>query len=203
MTRIHGDSFQHAIHKSNTISEKTQQPDNTKASSTDMFDPLDQSLFTQMTFQPLRLFGPLFQKTKAIHSDFENLLPVENGIMMKPEVKIENLATELRSKFSLIYEVYEKYGYADQTENPVVITSGNDSGHVRNSYHYKDQAIDLRGKHVPDRTLLKIGDELQQSLGPKYRVLVELFSRQERDRDHIHIAYLGDDLTTVSMMDGC
>lgn len=142
--------------------------------------------------------GKLFQNINKLFKvsahDKDSLLEVMEGVMKKPSVNLDHLVPELRSQFTLIYEVFAEYGYADKKNNPVVITSGNDyDGHVTHSYHYRDRAIDIRGKHIPDKILLKIGEELQERLGADFRVLVELYSRKMRDWDHIHIAYIATD----------
>lgn len=121
-----------------------------------------------------------------------DLIDVEPGIKAKPEVNITQLVPELRGKFQIIFEAYKKYGYAELKDNPVVITSGNDSDeHVTNSYHYKNRAIDVRGKHIPDKTLVKIAKYLEAKLGKGFRVWAELFSSKRWYRDHIHIEYRG------------
>lgn len=142
-----------------------------------------------------RLASPLFAPQSVSFSDSgeeEILIPVSPGIMAKPEVDMSHLVPELKDKLDLIFQVYQKHGYADYEDTPLVITSANDcTCHVEDSRHYSNQAVDIRGKHVPDRTLKKIGADLRKLLGPSYRVVAELFSRREWRRDHIHIEYLG------------
>lgn len=142
-----------------------------------------------------RLASPLFAPQSVSFSDSgeeEILIPVSPGIMAKPEVEMENLVPELKDKLGLVFQVYQKHGYADYESTPLVITSANDcTCHVENSRHYANQAIDVRGKHVPDRTLKKIGSDLRKLFGPSYRVIVELYSRKHRQQDHIHIEYVG------------
>ena len=124
-------------------------------------------------------------------ADDHELIKLQDGIFKKPSANIDNLNPKIMAALPAIYEAFEKFGYADLYDTPIVITSGNDSDHLSHSYHYKDRAIDIRGKHVPDDILKKIGAEIKTSLGKDFRVLVELFSVKDRDRDHIHVAYLG------------
>lgn len=121
------------------------------------------------------------------------LVDVEPGIKAKEEVNITNLVPELKNVFSIILDVYIKFGQADMEDNPMVITSGNDSWeeHAKDSYHKIDRAIDVRGKYTPDSTLKKIGAEIQKRLGTNYKVIVELFNRKRWYKDHIHVEYHG------------
>lgn len=122
----------------------------------------------------------------------EVLVDIEPGVKAKDGANLSHLVPELSNKFQVFYKSYKKYGYANLDDMPVVITSGNDSAeHVKNSYHYRNRAVDLRGKHVPDKTLKKIASDIQRRLGANYWVNCELFDAAHADRDHIHVEYRG------------
>lgn len=124
----------------------------------------------------------------------DGLVPIEPGIKAKAEVNITHLVPELRAKFRVIFEAYQKYGYANETDHPMVLTSGNDSldEHVERSYHKIDRAIDVRGKDVPDKILRQIAAEIQRQLGTDFRVLAEVTRTHKYwYKDHIHIEYHG------------
>lgn len=55
----------------------------------------------------------------------------------------------------------------------LVITAGTDGAHVAGSRHYKGEALDLRSKNFrkADREPFRV--DLERSLGPKFRVLLE------------------------------
>lgn len=58
----------------------------------------------------------------------------------------------------------------------IVITSGSDGTHAKDSRHYRGEAIDIRTRNVPDPEGLRA--KLETALGPKFRVLNE--------GDHLH-----------------
>lgn len=124
----------------------------------------------------------------------DGLVTIESGIKAKAEVNISHLVPELRTKFRVIFEAYQKYGYANETDHPMVLTSGNDSldEHAEHSYHKIDRAIDVRGKDIPDKVLRQIAAEIQQQLGADFRVLAEITRTHKYwYKDHIHIEYHG------------
>lgn len=107
------------------------------------------------------------------------------GIGVKKNAVIHSLHPKIVESFPHIEAVWKQF------DGPKpVITSGNDSHHVKNSKHYSNRAIDLRGNNVSDAKLRQMGQELQRRLGPDYRVLVELFPELPSN-DHIHVQYEG------------
>lgn len=67
----------------------------------------------------------------------------------------------------------------------LVITSINDGTHKQDSRHYTNEAIDLRSKNFPSESLkLDFRRELEEFLGPKFRVL---FENARTDNEHFHI----------------
>lgn len=107
------------------------------------------------------------------------------GIGFKKTANIENLAPQMREVFPALVSVWEKY----RAPAPV-ITSGNDSKHTKNSKHYSNRAIDIRGNNVSDEKLKEMAAELQRVLGPDYYVQAEFFPNDPAN-DHIHVQYNG------------
>ena len=63
----------------------------------------------------------------------------------------------------------------------VVITSGNDSKHMKGSKHYDDAALDIRRFNIPAKWLDRFLTKLRGRLGGDYQVILE--------KDHIHVEY--------------
>lgn len=63
----------------------------------------------------------------------------------------------------------------------IVVTSGNDSTHMKNSRHYTNQALDIRSKGYPAKEMITF---LASKLAPKYLILLESFGEAN---EHIHI----------------
>lgn len=78
---------------------------------------------------------------------------------------------------------------AKELINPpeVWITSGNDSGHMKNSKHYTDDALDIRTKNFPTlQAKLDFVKCLKSRLGPNYDVFIEDIGGMN---EHIHAEY--------------
>jgi hypothetical protein len=71
--------------------------------------------------------------------------------------------------------VWQKYG------KKLVITSGLEGKHCKNSRHYLGLALDLRNRDLNKKDLFKILKELNIALGNDYQVLLE--------SDHFHVEY--------------
>jgi hypothetical protein len=68
---------------------------------------------------------------------------------------------------------------------PIVITSGSDGSHMKNSKHYKFEAVDVRSKSFPSRdSKLKYRRDLLNRLGPKFTVILE---GEGLEYEHFHI----------------
>lgn len=106
-------------------------------------------------------------------------------IWKKAGANISNLDPKVTQIFDEIVSAWDAV-----TDIRPVITSGNDSRHVTNSFHYVDQAIDLRANNLTDVQSAQIEKLLQDALGSEYRVDFEHFPNNTSN-DHIHIAYRG------------
>lgn len=96
------------------------------------------------------------------------------------DVQIQDLVPEMWRAVSAFAHTLRDFGGSH-----VVITSGNDSQHMPNSYHYDNRAVDLRiweitdpGLRHTDRTY-DFTSVLRVRLGPEYDVLLK--------PTHIHI----------------
>jgi len=126
----------------------------------------------------------IFSKTiqAALAQNSNSLL---EGLKKKEGAEIDHLVSEIKAIFPVIISLWKKHNAL-----PPVITSGNDSQHKKNSKHYSNRAIDLRGNNVSDEILRSIAKELQEELGKKYFVQAELFPKNSAN-DHIHVQYNG------------
>lgn len=60
-----------------------------------------------------------------------------------------------------------------------LITSGNDSAHMKGSRHYVDQALDFRTRDLTPEQIQVWAGEIRRRLGSRFDVVVET--------DHIHV----------------
>jgi hypothetical protein len=66
-------------------------------------------------------------------------------------------------------------------QSDTVVTSGNDSHHMKGSRHYSDQALDLRTRDLTPAQIQAWAVEIRRRLGAGYDVVVE--------SDHIHVEH--------------
>lgn len=62
-----------------------------------------------------------------------------------------------------------------------VVTSFNDSTHMKNSLHYADRAFDIRTKTLPPNSAQAVKDKIQNRLTADFDVVLE--------SDHIHVEF--------------
>lgn len=94
---------------------------------------------------------------------------------IKSGVRILGICPEVLLAASIAESVYLKYS-AEAT-----ITAGIDSKHSRASMHYAGRAIDLRINNVKQDQWSHLRQDLADSLGADFDVLLE--------SDHIHVEY--------------
>lgn len=99
------------------------------------------------------------------------------------QVRLGSLAPEMSRLYPDIVDTWRASG----GPRPV-ITSGNDSTHGRNSLHYRDRALDLRGNNVDPRTANEILNGLRSRVGADYDVLFETYPNNPSN-NHFHIEY--------------
>ena len=68
----------------------------------------------------------------------------------------------------------------------LLITSANDSTHMRGSKHYTDDALDFRTKHLPAKDKQAWLIELKRRLGRSFDVVLE---SEDGANEHAHVEY--------------
>lgn len=74
--------------------------------------------------------------------------------------------------------------HEQQIEAPVVITSANDSGHMRGSKHYDGAAVDFRTKNMTAPVKHAWAEGLRLRLGNDYDVILEA---EGQPNEHLHV----------------
>lgn len=68
----------------------------------------------------------------------------------------------------------------------MLITSGNDSTHMKGSKHYLDWALDFRTKHLTVTQKRALAETVKQRLGKEYDVILESLGKMN---EHLHVEY--------------
>jgi hypothetical protein len=95
--------------------------------------------------------------------------------MIKNGVNPTGIKEEILLALLLIQPLFTRRGYS------MVITSLLDGQHSRGSLHYKGLAVDLRRRHLSEEHVKEIFEEMKESLGSRYDVVLE--------SSHYHIEY--------------
>ena len=93
--------------------------------------------------------------------------------MIKNGVDLRGLTPQMAIAYTIATKCYGQYD--------CVITSANDSKHGPNSLHYKDQALDLRTRHMNEQELQAVFHKLKKTLGSQFDVMLE--------SDHLHLEW--------------
>lgn len=112
-----------------------------------------------------------------------NEVAASNGVQVKSgAVAIGHLDPAMAAAIRAVSQA------ARQLELPTpVITSGNDSRHMRGSLHYADRALDFRGNNITVAQGRAFQNAVRQSLGSRYDVEFEVFSNSTNN--HLHVEY--------------
>ncbi len=102
---------------------------------------------------------------------------------IKPGARVESLRPEMTRIYGDVSDAWAAAGAPAP-----VITSGNDSRHMRGSRHYDDLAFDLRGNNIDAETARRLRDDLGRRIGDDYQVFYETFPRNPSN-NHIHVEY--------------
>ena len=97
---------------------------------------------------------------------------------VKEGVNITHLKYVLKNKLNEIALVCKLINGVNYV---MTITSGNDGIHMKNSRHYKNEAIDIRTRDMSEQNKINTKIWLKVWLGKNYDVILE--------SDHIHIEY--------------
>jgi hypothetical protein len=68
----------------------------------------------------------------------------------------------------------------------MLITSGNDSTHMKGSKHFLDWALDFRTKHLTATQKQALADTAKKRLGREYDVILESVGKVN---EHLHVEY--------------
>lgn len=75
----------------------------------------------------------------------------------------------------------------DNANRPCVITSAADGTHKTDSFHYKDLALDLRSRDLPNEQVkLEVLQRIKDALGENYEVFLE---QMGRPGEHFHLEF--------------
>lgn len=94
------------------------------------------------------------------------MIPFAPGIYLKDStVRATNLSPEILSALVKMRGVFASLSL------PLVITSGNDGGHVPGSKHYRDDAVDVRSIEIPHRNRREhVGKALAAATGARLKL---------------------------------
>ena len=93
-------------------------------------------------------------------------------MLVKAGVDISRLKRKIRKTLCVVDEIHKKHGIE------LVITSTYEGSHCACSYHYANDAYDIRWRPSYGK---EIYEEIKKALGPDFDVVLE--------GDHIHIEY--------------
>ena len=96
---------------------------------------------------------------------------------IKSDVQLMGLRPEMIIAMMIAEPILERHG------QEIVITSGTDSKHSKNSRHYIGCGIDLRSRDIDPDNIDACEAELKEALGKEFYCAFE--------RDHFHIQFNG------------
>lgn len=112
-----------------------------------------------------------------------NLVARDNGVDVKSAaVKISKLHPKMAQVIVAVAKAAKKLALPRP-----VITSGNDSAHMKGSLHYQWQALDFRGNNIKTSVGKLFADEVATALGKDYDVAFEVFLNASNN--HLHVEF--------------
>jgi len=103
------------------------------------------------------------------------MIGLPDGIEVKAHVKLRGLNKKMFPVFLKAPGIWRKHG------KNLVITSGLEGKHCKNSRHFVGMALDLRSLSLDRKARIQVRNELAGILGREYLVLME--------HDHFHVEY--------------
>lgn len=94
---------------------------------------------------------------------------------IKEGVVFKSIPSPILSALKVVLDIWT---YHNKTPT---VTSANDGQHMVTSLHYKNLALDLRIKDLPEPLIVPMFNKLKETLGSQYDVVLE--------EDHIHLEY--------------
>jgi hypothetical protein len=104
-----------------------------------------------------------------------SIFGLPGGIQVKPRVILRGLNKKMFPVFLKAPDIWRKYG------KNLVITSGLEGKHCKDSRHFVGMALDLRSLNLDRNARTQVRNELAGALGREYRIFME--------NDHIHVEY--------------
>lgn len=102
-------------------------------------------------------------------------------IQVKEGVVFKTLEPAIYSKLGAIDSIFKAAGVW------AVITSAADGKHKQDSFHYKDLALDLRSRDLPNEQVkLEVLQALKDALGENYDMILENLGNPS---EHFHIEF--------------
>jgi hypothetical protein len=121
------------------------------------------------------IWATIHQPDSELEGLLENTLP-PFVIGAKPGVILKGIDRPVMTK-ALIAALEALEGAGKR----LVVTSGLDGRHMKNSLHYQGRALDIRTRHIPPGERRPVRDRIAEALGDDYDVVLE--------KTHIHIEY--------------
>jgi hypothetical protein len=112
-----------------------------------------------------------------------NAVAAREGVRVKSNaVKISRLHPKMEPVIVAVAAAARKLALPQP-----VITSGNDSQHMKGSLHFKNRALDFRGNNIQPAVGKRLESEVRAILGQDYDVAFELF--MNASNNHLHVEY--------------
>jgi len=112
-----------------------------------------------------------------------NKVAEKHGVGVKSDaVKISNLHPAMEAVIAAVAKATGDLGLPK-----TVITSGNDSKHSKNSLHYANRALDLRGRDLSVSQGNTLDKAVSDIFGANYDVIFETFA--EHSNNHLHVEF--------------
>ncbi|WBH16809.1 chitosanase [Sphingomonas radiodurans] len=112
-----------------------------------------------------------------------NAVAAKNGVLVKSSaVKISRLHRKMEPVIVAVAAAAKKLGLPQP-----VITSGNDSNHMKGSRHFTGCALDFRGNNIQPNVGDKLAAEVSKILGNEYDAIFERF--MNTSNNHLHVEY--------------
>ena len=127
-------------------------------------------LFVQPAMSQPNKYSPALEISKN-----DSIIGVPDGIEVKPRVILRGLNKKMLPVFLKAPDIWRKHG------KNMVITSGLEGKHCKNSRHFAGMALDLRSLNLDRNARSQVRNELAGALGSEYWILME--------NDHIHVEY--------------
>lgn len=93
---------------------------------------------------------------------------------LKPGVKFDGVKWQTLRAMSEAERIMGAYGES-------TVTSLLDGKHSPNSLHYQGLAVDLRTRHLTQKQIIDVANDLKKALGNDYDVVIE--------KTHLHVEY--------------